>query len=156
TSAGMTENWDALVHFRNGLDDWKAYTVGDQDRLMEAIDHFKAAVQKDTQFALAYYRLGLAYREDNQPSLAIKHLRKSIEVRPDFVAGYNALASTLYDFDYLLPGSAAASTNAEGTSKKTRQAHRVEASELWNRVLLLPRQVLSPSDVATAYGGLCR
>lgn len=138
-SAGMTARWSAFEHFRTGLQDWEQYEAGDPNAVTYAIEHFKQAIHEDGNFALAHYRLGRAYGENGQPSLAINQLRKSIEVRPDFVPGFDALANALY----------------EQASQDKRQ-RRVEAKELWQRMLLLPPAVLSPADVSSAYYGLCR
>jgi len=154
SSAGMTDSWAALQDFRLGLADWRRYEAGSPDQLTNAIEHFQRAIEKDQNFALAYYRLGLAYNDDGQPARAVKQLQASINVRPDFAVGYNALAYTLHNFDDYRPSPEALAT-APFSSDAERELRAADAGKLWQRVLLLPAERVPCNERFSAYYGLC-
>ena len=154
SSAGMTESWAALQDFRLGLADWRRYDAGNPDQLTHAIEHFQHAIEKDRNFALAYYRLGLAYEDDGQPARAVKQLQASIDARPDFAAGYNELAYVVNNFDDFRPAPETMPSSLVSTPAE-RKMQRDEAAKLWRRVLLLPAQRVPSNERFSAYYGLC-
>jgi len=151
-AGGMTRSWKAFQAFKGGLQSWQRYeAVGDDRDLTAAIDQFRDATRQDRSFALAHYRLGLALQNVGDPDAAIDALRASVAANPNFVAGYNALAYTLFNYDDYSPAMRSAvlplppdpGTRAE------------EARRDWQEVLSFPADAVSASDRASAYYGLC-
>lgn len=59
-------------------------------RYKEAILHFKKSIQKQPDFAWAYFNLGLAYRRLNYNNEAIEAYKQAIRIKPDLAeAHYN-------------------------------------------------------------------
>jgi len=151
---GMTHSWQAFQLFLHGLEDWKAFEdTKDAARLNSAITQFQKATDADHVFALAFYRLGIAHQQNNEPESAIAAFRSSIAADPKFVPAYNALAYALYNFaEYdgnaksaLLPLAAASG----------EQARTDEARRHWQQIMLFGPDTVTPYDRASAYYGLC-
>jgi DNA-binding winged helix-turn-helix (wHTH) protein/tetratricopeptide (TPR) repeat protein len=69
----------------SSLEAFKAYSLGNDLRRagkrVEAIPSLKRAIELDPNFALAYSQLGVAYRNNGQPELAIEFAQKAFELR---------------------------------------------------------------------------
>lgn len=76
-----------------------------QKRYAEAIIEFQQALRYDSSAAL-HYALGYNYAELSKPEPAIEHLRRAIELVPDFTAAYELLGE-LYIRMYRLPDAIA-------------------------------------------------
>jgi tetratricopeptide (TPR) repeat protein len=141
---GMTRSPDAIGPFRSGVRAWMTYqSQKDLQALTESIRSFREAVQKDSGFALAHYRLGRALAEDGQPAAAILAFRDALSANPRFGAALMALANTYFGVYRRLP------LLPEG------QASLVEAERDWRQVVQLSSGDASRADRAAAYSGLC-
>jgi len=150
--AGMTASPAALRSFDVGLMSWKIFEQQyDLVALTDSIYHFRKAIEADPQFALAHYRLGFAFRADGQPYFAATSFRKSIEASPNFVAGYLALADTLYNLQSFIYATPAAVSEVPAE----HQAARDEAMRAWLHVIQGLRPESTVADLAAAYSGLC-
>ncbi|HEY0606788.1 MAG TPA: hypothetical protein VGD58_27970 [Herpetosiphonaceae bacterium] len=155
TAPGMTQSWAAFKAFQNGLNEIKLFETGEYDALSAAINHFREATHRDPAFALAYYRLGLALQSDEQPGAATVAFRSAIQANPNFVAGYNALAFHLYDFDTYYFSLPAIGELPPSATAQQRRERLTEARRLWQQVIGKPTLLASRSDQASAYHGLC-
>jgi tetratricopeptide (TPR) repeat protein len=156
---GITSEWRAIPDFRNGLRQWQSFDrTGNYRNLSRSIDCFRAAVDRDPNFALAWYRLGLALEQDGQPGMAIDALRRSIQVNPRFVAGHLALAQALSYYDRFLYASPPSLAEATGVVSESLPAESQydQSARLIRRVLNELRDEASLTDRAEAYLGLCR
>jgi tetratricopeptide (TPR) repeat protein len=150
--AGLGHVWDAYDSFTKGVDASEHFQAEHKSEdLTRSIQCYREAVRKDPDFALAYYRLGLALRDDGDPGGAVASLRKSINADPSFIPGYVALASTLQDFDSYKPGSAAILPKDQPSSGELKE----EAETIWEQVATFPLNRTSLSDRAAAYFGIC-
>ncbi len=160
--AGMTSTPKAFEDFRAGLESWRRYEamanyetlVGELDN---AIKYFSAAVARDPRFAVAYYRLGLALRSDNQPAAAIRAFEAAIDVNPRYGEAENALASTLFDYDSFVqrpPATLAGDVADDGPSAE--RSRRKRARHIWEDLVAAPEQFPAATDRGSAYLGLCR
>jgi tetratricopeptide (TPR) repeat protein len=151
----MTRSWPAFKVFQQGLASWERYQAGDLDALTTAIQQYRAAIQRDPLFALAYYRLGLALQQDGQPGAAAKAFRSAVQIDPHFIAAHNALAFHLLNFDayyQIVP----APVEIQVSSSKTQMLTRLhDARGIWEQLLMLQGSALSVPDTASAYYGLC-
>ncbi len=155
SSAGMTQSWQAVEPYSNGLEKWKQFQTGrDYDALTEAIVFFRRAVQLDPNFALAHHRLGLALTADNQPFVATDALRKSLQTNKNFALGYHALASHLY-FNRS-SGATPHESPVDFSSVDQGAADKVQAQMLWHQLLRFPRGQVPVLAQADAHAGLCR
>ncbi|MGQ9630276.1 MAG: tetratricopeptide repeat protein [bacterium] len=68
------------------------YERGEYDN---AINRYNQALEKDPDFAEAYYKRGTAYRYKGEMERALEDFRKAIELRPDYKEAYNALGALL-------------------------------------------------------------
>jgi tetratricopeptide (TPR) repeat protein len=157
TQRGMTSVWRAIPDFRYGLAEWQAFNRTASFRnLSLAIGCFRAAIDKDPNFALAYYRLGLAMEQDGQPGEAIDYLRRSTQVNPRFIAGHLALAQAVSYYSayfYPSPPSLAGEVIAPSLPDESQYT---QTAGLLRRVLTELREQASETDRAEAYVGLCR
>ena len=150
-NAGMTQAWQAVEPYSNGLEKWKQFQTGrDFDALTEAIVFFRRAVQLDPNFALAHHRLGLALTADNQPFVATDALRKSLQANRNFALGYHALASHLYF------NRSTDVTPSESPTVDQGAADKTQAQMLWHQLLRFPRGQVPVLAQADAHAGLCR
>ncbi|KAA0227792.1 hypothetical protein EDS67_14560 [candidate division KSB1 bacterium] len=150
SSIGMTKSWEAFQAFQRGLENMKKFELGCYDSLSAAIQELKNAVQHDPKFTLAHYRLGLALRVDGQPVAAVDAFRACVSLDPDFIAGKNALAYTLFNVDSYYPSSAAGV--ADNSSQPDRRS--IEPRQLWQQIILMPSTPATLSDRASACYGL--
>ena len=69
----------------SSLEALKAYSLGQKTWNMKgdtaALPLFKRALELDPQFAMAYARLGSAYRNLDEPTLAVENMRKAFALR---------------------------------------------------------------------------
>ena len=72
---GTTQSLDALRAYSAGINVWG--TAGP----VQAIPFYKRAIEVDTNFALAYARLGLTYAEIGESSSAADYIRRAYELR---------------------------------------------------------------------------
>ena len=62
---------------------------------MSQIDTFKAMLERGKDNEMLRFTLGNAYFSDGQASLAIEHLRKAVEFKPDYSAAWKVLGRAL-------------------------------------------------------------
>lgn len=55
----------------------------EEGKFGDAVIEYQKAVQKDPNFAEAYYRMGLAFERDNKPTEAFAAYRQTTEIAPD-------------------------------------------------------------------------
>jgi type IV pilus assembly protein PilF len=67
---------------------WANYKKGD---LLKAIENYRKAVSLKPDFGLAYYNLGLAYRDQQQNEEAIKAFRNTVVLAPTFAEAHMQL-----------------------------------------------------------------
>ena len=72
-----------------------SYLVETHQRLPEAVDHLKAAVQIRPEFVEAHTSLGAALSEIGAVPEAVSQLRTAIGLRPDFAPAHNDLGNAL-------------------------------------------------------------
>jgi tetratricopeptide (TPR) repeat protein len=153
-STGLTKNWDAFRYFRAGLTHWNSYQIQQSskrfDELREAVVCFREALHQDTNFALAYYRLGVAMQQDGQPNTAIEAFRESVDANPKFVPGASAAAQTLYDFNTYYPSQPAALDVIPPVASRREAAIRI-----WATLLGLRGTDVSLSERRSLYYGVC-
>jgi tetratricopeptide (TPR) repeat protein len=151
---GMTRSWATFQLFRRGLDAWQEFEAEDSPQaLNRAIQQFQTATESDHHFALAFYRLGLAFQRDGQHAAAADAFRSSVAANPKFAPAYNALAYTLYNFDDYDYSTRSAVLPAP--TLPNQQARIDEARRGWQTIVLFPEAEVSSADRASAYYGLC-
>lgn len=159
-SLGVTSVPEAMADFSAGVSEWRTFEVDNDEKVLtESIVHFHNAVDLDSQFSLAYYRLGQAYLSDGQPRAAADAFRESVKTNPKFVAGYIALAATLYLFDlyyYPMPAAVAPSDRVNNYDEAARERDQKEAREELETVIGELGPSLNGTFRAAAYLGLCR
>jgi len=64
-------------------------------RPKRAVNHYKAALGTDLEYADVYAKLGVAYRELGQIDEALRNLRRAVEEMPEFPQAHLELANTL-------------------------------------------------------------
>ena len=102
---------------------------------------------------------GQAYLSDGQPRAAADAFRESVRSNPKFVAGYIALAETLYVFDeyyYPMPAAVAPSDRVNNYGEVPRQRDQAEARQKLQTVISDLGPNLTATWRAAAYFGLCR
>lgn len=62
---------------------------------MSQIDTFKAMLERGQDNEMLRFTLGNAYFSDGQASLAIEHLQKAVEFKPDYSAAWKVLGRAL-------------------------------------------------------------
>lgn len=165
TTAGLTRLPEAFADFRQGLIYWNEYQHENWDSLAKSIEQFRSAIEKDPSFSLAYYRLGVALQEEARPSAAAEAFTTSINLDPMFTPSYVAKANVLHDFDWYqsrLPAADAVDRLQPALSEQEQKEREIaansrleEARRLWRKVLTLDTGVVSLSDRAASYFGLC-
>ncbi|HKP56682.1 MAG TPA: hypothetical protein VJV78_08180 [Polyangiales bacterium] len=163
-SAGMTTVLDAYRVYTLGLSEYRHYqrlTAPGSDGgeahqpLMRAIAAFREATRWDPGFAFAHYYLGLALAPAGEPAAAVEELRIATNVNSDFGPAYAALGNVLLHYSDFVPRYLAA--RAEFSRVEAPQAwekRNADAVDAFKQVLSLDK-VVSTSDRATAYLGLC-
>jgi len=153
---GLTRNWQAFRFFRNGLESIQSYqSKHDYDALESGIQDFRNATLEDPNFALAYYRLGLALQQNRQPWQAEDALRTGLALSPESVPLKNALAYHLYFFDSYAPLYPSVLHAPEKLSDDMKRDKKSQAGRLWHEIVNLPNSRVLPADRASAYLGLC-
>lgn len=151
-AAGLTRNWAAFSEFRSGLTFWDCYDAGRKTEDLEsAINSFRAAVELDQHFALAYYRLGTALQERQEPGAAVEAFRTSIAVNPSFIRGALVEATTLYNYQTYYPWRPAIAPPPQPVWER-----RDEALKIWTSLVDLPASSVSLSELLSAYAGICQ
>jgi eukaryotic-like serine/threonine-protein kinase len=81
----------------------KAFTLGDEERnqglIPEAIASYKLAIDLDSQFALAYARLGSTYHNLDQPSVSRQYYQRAYEL-PNRVTDRERLYIVTHYYEY--------------------------------------------------------
>lgn len=67
----------------------------EQGRLVEAITHYRRALERMPWHAETHYGLGFALREQGKLEEAISHYRQALEAKPDFVQAHDHLGFAL-------------------------------------------------------------
>ena len=114
----------------------KAFTLGDEERkqglIPEAIASYKLAIDLDSQFALAYARLGTIYHNTAQYALSKEYYRKAYEL-PNRVTDRERLYIVTHYYEYA-----------------TGEIYRaIQDYELWRT--LYPRDVVPANNLANDY-----
>jgi tetratricopeptide (TPR) repeat protein len=149
-AAGMTDSWLAFQYLRRGLRHWDRHEREQGSaELDRAVGCFGAAVREDRRFVLAYYRLGVALREEGMPEAAIQVFRESRAVNPEFVPAALKEADTLDDISGYYPGHPAAPMPLPPGDRP------LEAKRILLGLTVQPERRLSLSERQTAYYGLC-
>lgn len=153
---GLTNNWEAFKSFQQGIRKIQEYeSKGDSDALMEAVQAFKDATLEDTNFALAYYRLGLALQQNRQPWQAETALRAALALKPDSITFKNALAYHYYFYNDYAPAYPPM-VPVTPVSDMERKRQSDQAIQLWHQIVNLPAAQVPVTELASAYSGLCR
>jgi tetratricopeptide (TPR) repeat protein len=103
-SLNSLERFDAPLEVTTAsLEALKAYTLGaeqaDRGKWLEAIDHYKHALDLDPNFASAYSGMGVCYANTNQPKLAGEAMAKAYAFR-DRVSEVERLKITSFYYFY--------------------------------------------------------
>lgn len=159
---GMTKSYSAFQHFQLGLHYLQQFEeliaaeqVPNHDILANAIHHLQRSIYYDSAFALAHYRLGIAFQKNGQPQSAVAAFQASLRANTKFGAARNALAYTLYNFDdNYHPHYVPAPTPVYVSPLEEREKRKSQAMNLWKEIILSKEQV-SLLDRASAYYGLC-
>jgi len=118
------------------LEALKSYTLGeaqrDRGRVLESVPFFKRAIELDSNFAMAYARLGVTYSNFGERAQAVDHLRKAYELR-DRVSELERLYITAHYYN-----------NVTGEIEKAIETYR-----LWKTTY--PRDFTPPNNLAVAY-----
>jgi tetratricopeptide (TPR) repeat protein len=69
-----------------------AYVLKKNGDIPHAIEHYKAAIEINPQFAVAYFNLGNAYFQMNQLDDALATFQKAIDVKPGYAKAYANMA----------------------------------------------------------------
>jgi len=114
----------------------KAFTLGDEERKQglapEAIASYKLAIDLDSQFALAYARLGTIYHNGSQYFLSQQYYRKAYEL-PNRVTDRERLYIVTHYYEYA-----------------TGEIYRaIQDYELWRT--LYPRDIVPANNLANDY-----
>jgi tetratricopeptide (TPR) repeat protein/predicted Ser/Thr protein kinase len=86
-SLSMVKKYDAPIEqaTTSSLEALKAYTLGnerrDQGKQLESIPFFKRAAELDSNFAMAFARLGATYNNMGEPQLSAENTTKAYELR---------------------------------------------------------------------------
>jgi tetratricopeptide (TPR) repeat protein len=153
---GLTRDWEAFRSFRSGVENIQSYqSKHDYDALTAAIQDFRRATLEDPNFALAYYRLGLALQQNRQPWQAEDALRIGLALSPESVPLKNALAYHLYFFDSYAPLYPSILHASEKLTDNMKRDKKSQARRLWHQIVNLPNSQVLPADRASAYLGLC-
>jgi tetratricopeptide (TPR) repeat protein len=94
----------------------EAYNQGVQlfnaGQFSEAVSYFDKAIDRDDDFADAYYARAICKRQSNNLEGALSDLNRTLQLKPDLIDAYAARGSVLYeaerwdnakeDFDYVL------------------------------------------------------
>ena len=150
----VPRNDQAFVYFEKGLEAWKKYkNIFDLESLTKAVQYFRESVQTDPAFALGYYRLGMALRDDGQPGSAIEAFRTAITTDPNLVAAKLELATTLIDFDgfYYVP----AGVRPPETDVTENRTRLIQSRRLLLEVIDSAKDI-SRRNLGAAYYNLCR
>lgn len=81
-----SHGWETLAVFHR-----------DQDRSVQAIRAYEAAVEADPEFAGGYYNLGNLHYDLKQYDRASVYFQKAIALKPDFAEAYYNLGNLYYD-----------------------------------------------------------
>ena len=158
----MTHSPQAFLEFKAGLNAWRQYDqrksrMQDYPASTTAIRGLRSAVRMDKLVPPpGHYQLGLALLKDSQPAAAMSAFRASLRVDPDFAPARTALASLLYSFEQHQSPAFVVGPPPEPRLPPLREAHLIEARELWWRLLGAARGDLPDTDRAAAHYGLCR
>ena len=82
------DNYKAQYNLAEGLDS--------QDRIEEAIPHYREAIRIEPKLAEAHSNLALDLSSMGDEDGAIRELREAVRLRPDFAAAHNNLAVRLF------------------------------------------------------------
>jgi len=86
-SLSMVQKYDAPIEqaTTSSLEALKAYTLGNEQRdkgkQLESVPFFKRATELDTNFAMAFARLGATYNNLGEPQLSAENTTKAYELR---------------------------------------------------------------------------
>jgi tetratricopeptide (TPR) repeat protein len=69
--------------------------LADQERLAEAVAHYRQALEIDPNYIDAHFNLGTALFGQGQYDQAIVEYRQALKVQPDFVLAHNSLGEAL-------------------------------------------------------------
>ncbi len=72
-----------------------AFSYEMEDRLDEAVEHYKTSLQMNPLHVIGHNRLGMIYLKQGLPDLAIEHFEYAIALKPDVPAYYYNMASAL-------------------------------------------------------------
>lgn len=62
---------------------------------MSQIDSFKAMLERGQDSEMLRFTLGSAYFKEDQPALAVEHLQRAVEMKPDYSAAWKMLGRAL-------------------------------------------------------------
>lgn len=66
-----------------------------QDKIDQAIDHYRQAITLEPDNAAAHHNLAVLYQQQEQPGKALKHYQKATNIKPDYVKARYHLALLL-------------------------------------------------------------
>ena len=138
-SLSMVKKYDAPIEqaTTGSLEALKAYTLGNEQRdkgkQLESIPFFKRAAELDSNFAMAFARLGATYNNLGEPQLSAENTTKAYELR-DRVSERERFYITSHYYNDVL--------NDFNKS--------IEALELWKQTY--PRDYIPWNNLASKYG----
>jgi len=114
----------------------------------DAILQFRAALERDEDFAAAHYNLGLVYRRSGQLERAVSALGRAVRLLPGRAEYHYALGATDYELGRLDEAEGAFRRALDADDAHLASLHalarlldesgrRDEARELWRRYLML-------------------
>jgi tetratricopeptide (TPR) repeat protein/predicted Ser/Thr protein kinase len=140
-SLSMVKKYDAPIEqaTTSSFEALKAFTLGNEQRdkgkQLESIPFFKRATELDSNFAMAYARLGATYNNMGEPQLSSENVTKAYELRERVSERERFYITSHYYSDV------------------THDVNKsIEALELWKQTY--PRDYIPWNNLAVRYGDL--
>lgn len=79
---------------------WALYNLGvlyEKKDPRKAIEYYKRTIEKDPNYAIAYYGLGNVLEGLKEEDEALANFKRAIEISPEYADAYNAMGNILYN-----------------------------------------------------------